>query len=250
MQQPNPQADPQPVPPGAQQPAAAILAIDVGGSHLKAAVLDADGNMLTERVRVETPLGLDPDQFVLVLQRLVAELPPYDRIAVGFPGRVRDGIVRTAPLLHHDSWHGYPLAERLGLALGRPCRLGNDADVQGLAVIEGQGLEMVITLGTGFGSALYEHGRLCPHLELAHAPFRKGETYNEQVGDAARRRIGERKWQRRVLRAIDNMRTLVDFDHLYVGGGNARRLAVELPADVSIVDNDAGIRGGAWLWRQ
>jgi polyphosphate glucokinase len=226
-----------------------ILAIDVGGSHLKASVLDAEGNMQAERVRIDTPVGAHPDDCVLALQQLVAPLPAYDRVAIGFPGMVRDGIVRTAPLLGHDAWRGYPLAENLGKALGKPCRLGNDADVQGFAVIAGKGLEMVLTLGTGFGSALYENGRLCPHLELAHAPFRKGQTYNEQVGEAARKQKGDGKWQQRVLMAIDNMRTLVQFDHLYLGGGNSRRLRCELPADVSIVDNDAGIRGGAWLWR-
>lgn len=226
-----------------------ILAIDVGGSHLKASVLDPEGNMLHERVRVDTPLGAHPDDCVRTLQQMVAPLPVYERIAIGFPGVVRDGIVRTAPLLGHDAWQGYPLAEQLTKVLGKPCRLANDADVQGFAVIRGVGVEMVVTLGTGFGSALYDNGRLCPHLELAHAPFRKGQTYNEQIGEAARKVKGDGKWEKRVRKAIDNMRTLVQFDHLYVGGGNARRLRGELPTDVSIVDNDAGIRGGAWLWR-
>lgn len=228
---------------------APILAIDIGGSHLKASVLDTDGNMLAERVRIDTPIGAHPDEFVKALALMVAPLPAYECIAVGFPGMVRDNIVRTGPLLDHAAWRGYPLAEQLGKALGKPCRLGNDADVQGFAVIEGKGLEMVITLGTGYGSSLYEHGRLCPHLELAHAPFRKGETYNEQVGEAARKRVGDHKWQKRVLKAIGNMRTLVQFDKLYIGGGNSRRLTVPLPEDVRVVDNDAGIRGGAWLWR-
>ena len=87
------------------------------------------------------------------------------------------------------------------------------------------------------------------HLELAHHRFRKRQTYNEQLGDATRREIGNGKWERRVHKMIENMRTLVLFDHLYIGGGNAKKLALPLPEDVSTVDNKAGITGGAWLWK-
>ena len=156
------------------------LAIDVGGSGLKAAVLDAGGQMLGDSVRIDTPVGSHPDQIVAVIKR--------------------------------------------------------------------RGVEMVITLGTGFGTGLYEDGRLCPHLEISQAPFRKGETYDQQLGNAARKAVGGKKWQRRVCKAIDNLRTLTCFDHLYVGGGNSSRLDCELPADVTIVDNKAGLYGGAFLW--
>ncbi|MCA8951774.1 MAG: ROK family protein [Planctomycetes bacterium] len=224
------------------------LAIDIGGSGLKAAVLDSDGEMTTERVRVDTPVGAPPAEVVAALVGMVRELPAYDRVATGFPGMVRNGIVLTAPNLGHDGWSGYPLAAELEDALGRPVRVANDADVQGLAVIDGRGVEMVITLGTGFGSGLYDNGRLCPHLELSHHRFRKGETYDEQLGEETRKRIGDKKWQHRVLRAIDNMRELTHFDRLFVGGGNARRLECELPGDVTIVDNSAGVRGGIYLF--
>lgn len=226
------------------------LAIDVGGSGLKAAVLDRGGEMLSERVRVDTPVGAPPQQVVATLLELVRDLPGYGRIAVGFPGVVRDGIVRTAPNLGHVGWRGFDLARALEDALGVPVRIANDADVQGLAVVRGQGLEMVVTLGTGFGTALYENGRLCPHLELSHHPFRKGETYDEQLGNAARKRIGNRRWRKRVGFAIETLRALAWFDHLFVGGGNAKHLGDDLPADVTTVDNDAGIIGGAFLWRE
>lgn len=230
-------------------PAVNTLAIDVGGSGLKATVLDGGGRMLCERLRVDTPVGSHPDAIVALLATMAGELPPFERIAVGFPGVVRDGVVRTAPNLGHEAWAGYRLAEALQRALGKPARIANDADVQGLAVIRGRGIEMVITLGTGFGTGLYENGRLCPHLEISQSPFRKGETYDEQLGNAARKAVGHPKWQKRVLKAIAKLRTLVHFDHLYVGGGNAARLDCELPADVTIVDNRAGLSGGALLWR-
>lgn len=227
-----------------------ILAIDIGGSGLKATVFDDAGTMLSDRVRIDTPTGEAPDTIVTLLAKLVAGLPPFARVAVGFPGMVRNGVVLTAPNLGNAGWNGFPLARALQHALGCPVRVANDADVQGLGVIRGEGVEMVITLGTGFGTGLYENGRVCPHLEISHQPFRKGETYDQQLGNAARKQVGNAKWQKRVLQAIDNLRRLVHFDHLYVGGGNAKKLDCKLPEQVTIVDNQAGLTGGVALWRE
>lgn len=224
------------------------LAIDIGGSGLKAAVVDASGAFVGERVRIDTPVGATPDAIVALLAELVRELPAHERVAVGFPGMVRNGVVRTAPNLGNDAWSGYDLAQALADALQRPVRVANDADVQGLAVIAGRGVEMVVTLGTGFGTALYHDGRLCPHLEISQQPFRQGENYDQQLGNAARKAVGNRKWRKRVWKAVANLRVLTHFDRLYVGGGNARRLEGELPADVTLVDNSAGLSGGARLW--
>jgi polyphosphate glucokinase len=226
------------------------LAIDVGGSGLKASVIDEAGRLLTERVRVDTPVGSPPREIVEALARLVAPLGAFDRVSVGFPGVVRDGRVLTAPNLDNKGWKGFDLAGALGRALGKPVRVANDADVQGLAVIEGKGVEMVVTLGTGFGTGLYLDGRLAPHLELSHHPFRKGETYDEQLGNAARKRVGRRKWNRRVKKAIRTLRALANFDRLYIGGGNARKIDFELDPDVRIVSNDAGLKGGVALWQE
>ena len=228
---------------------ARTLAIDVGGSHLKAAVVDEAGHLLVEPVRVDTPVGSSPSVIVETLARLVASLGDFDRVSVGFPGVVRRGRVLTAPNLDYRGWAGFDLDAALAKRLGKPVRSANDADVQGLAVIAGQGVEMIITLGTGFGAGLYLDGRLAPHLELAHHPFRKGETYDEQLGNAARKRVGNRKWSKRVKKAIRNLRVLTNFDHLYIGGGNAKKITIELEPDVTIVSNAAGIEGGIALWR-
>lgn len=224
------------------------LAIDVGGTGLKASVVDDAGRMLTERVRVDTPVGRPPKEIVEALIRLVGPLGAFDRISVGFPGVVRHGRVLTAPNLDNKGWKGYDLAGALGRALGKPVRVANDADVQGLAVIAGKGVEMVVTLGTGFGTGLYLDGRLGPHLELSHHPFRKGETYDEQLGNAARKRVGNRKWNKRVRKAVRALRALTNFDHLYIGGGNAKKIDFELDPDVTVVSNDAGLKGGIALW--
>lgn len=226
------------------------LAIDIGGTNLKASVLNEDGTLMVDRVRVKTPVGAPPDAVVTALVELVEPLPPFDRISVGFPGVVRHGTVLTAPNLGNDEWKGFKLAEALTAKLGKPAKVLNDAEMQAMAVITGQGVEMVITLGTGFGTALFLDGRRGAHLELAHHPFRKGETYDEQLGNAARKRIGKKRWNRRLARAIANLRTLTYFDHLYIGGGNSKKVALELDADVTLVSNTAGIEGGLAAWRE
>src|SRR5215468_9163174 len=154
------------------------LAIDVGGTGLKASILDASGRMLVKRVRVATPHPCHPATLLRALDDLTAPLPACDRVSVGFPGVVRDGRVITAPHFEGKAWHGYPLAKALARRFGRPVRLLNDAEVQGLGIIGGHGLEVVLTLGTGLGSAVFHDGRLTPHLELSQHPIRKGKTYD------------------------------------------------------------------------
>ncbi|HLI01619.1 MAG TPA: ROK family protein [Acidimicrobiales bacterium] len=243
-------------------PSLDTLAIDIGGTGLKASVLDRTGTMEHDRVRIETPYPLPPAKLVTVLCDLVATLPHYDRVSVGFPGMVRSGRILSAPHFVSpkgpggeassrlvQAWSRFDLQGELEAALGKPCRVANDADLQGSAVVKGHGLELVLTLGTGLGSALFHDGLLLPHLEFAHHPFHKG-TYNDVIGDANRRAVGNKKWQKRVAEAIDTFRELSFFDHCYIGGGNSARLDLDLPADVSIVDNRAGILGGIKLWER
>lgn len=239
----------------------ATLAIDIGGTGLKASVLDAEGRLLADRVRVATTYPVSPEQMVDELVKLVQPLPSADRVSVGFPGVVRRGHVLTAPHFVTKSgpgsrvvkellgkWTGFDLAQALAGKLGIPVRVANDADLQGWAVISGRGIEMVVTLGTGVGTALFAEGKLTPHLELAHHPFRKGETYNEQLGEDAFKHVGVSKWRKRALEAIGNFDRLVNYDSLYVGGGNARHLQGHVDPSITIVDNVAGIVGGIKLW--
>ena len=230
-------------------PDARILAIDIGGTGVKAALLNLEGEMQTERIRIETPHPCKPDDLVNALAKLVEPLAGFDYVSVGFPGVVRNGTIITAPNIGTDELGGFDLAATLQERLGKPVRVINDADMQGFGAIEGKGLEMVITLGTGFGSALFMDGVLAPHLEIAHLPFRKNKDYDQQVGDKARKKVGKKAWNRRVRRAIETLRALTHFDKLYIGGGNADRINFELDPDVKIISNECGVRGGAWLWR-
>jgi polyphosphate glucokinase len=224
------------------------LAVDVGGTHVKASVLDAAGKLLHEEVQLDTPRDLTPDRLVAMIDQLATAMPEFDRISVGFPGVVRRGVVRTAANLGTERFAGFDLASAVEARLKRPVRVRNDADVQGYAVIKGHGIEMVITLGTGFGSAVFSNGRLGAHLELAHHCFHDGRTYEDQLGDSALKQMGEPAWNDELARAISTLRDLSDFDHLFIGGGNSRLVRLELPDDVTIVNNIAGIVGGVRLW--
>lgn len=252
-------ANPEPAPSGST--GSTTLAIDVGGTGLKASVLDSSGQMEHSRVRTATPYPLSPPKLVSSLAELVKPLPSFDRISVGFPGMVRAGQILSAP--HFISpkgpagkpskdlvaqWHSFDLQHALEVALGKPTRVANDADLQGAAVVKGDGMEVVLTLGTGLGSAMFYEGKLLPHLELAHHPFLEGEEYNLVVGDAARQKVGKKRWNKSVAQAIDTVRALTFFDHCYIGGGNAQLISFKLPTDVTVVDNSAGILGGIKLW--
>jgi len=231
-----------------QPPDPLTLTLDIGGTGLKAGVLDPKGAMVGDRHRVKTPHPAGPSVVLPALLGLAGQAGSFDRVSVGFPGVVRGGIVRTAPNLGTQLWAGFDLGDALQQALSRPVRMLNDARVQGLGVIAGRGLECVITLGTGFGFALYDDGRLAPHLEMGQHLARKDMTYDEYLGVAALQKAGRKRWQRRVGRAIGQLRTLINFDKLYVGGGDAGLIDFELPSDVQVVSNSAGITGGVKLW--
>lgn len=225
------------------------LSVDIGGSGVKLMVLDENGKPLTERARQDTPQPAKPQPIVDVIVALAnSQTVGFDRISVGFPGVVHEGVVYTAPNLDPD-WQGYDLAGTLSQVLGKPARVANDADVQGFGAIEGKGLELVLTLGTGLGSALFIDGRLVPNLELAHHPFRKDCTYEEQLGRIALDKAGKKKWNKRVRTAIELLARIINYRALYIGGGNAKKLQGELPTNVHTVSNEAGILGGIALWR-
>jgi polyphosphate glucokinase len=234
---------------GSPPPAGPItLAIDIGGTRLKAGLLDPTGNMIAGPNRVDTPHPADPDAVVPALVKLARGLGKFDRISVGFPGVVRKGHVLTAPNLGNESWLRFPFAATLTERLDKPIRMMNDAEVQGLGVISREGLECAITLGTGMGFALFQDGRPAPHLELSQHPIHKGKTYDEFIGVHAYNDVGRKRWNRRLQRVLSNISTLVGYDTLYIGGGDAKHIDIALPSNVRVVSNEAGITGGVRLW--
>ena len=226
-----------------------ILSIDIGGTGIKACMLDRQGEMREDYRKIATPENAGPENVLHAIMALASQFGDFDAVSVGFPGYVRDGVVYTAPNLDNVSWHGVNLNFLLEQKLGRPSQVVNDADLQGLGFAEGQGLEMVMTLGTGFGTALMLNGVLLPHLELAHLPVTKSKDYDAWIGEAALQKVGEKKWNRRMEKVLQTFRTVINYDKLYISGGNAKKLSVPLLDNEKIVNNREGIRGGARLWK-
>ncbi|GAA0799946.1 hypothetical protein Sya03_11000 [Spirilliplanes yamanashiensis] len=241
------------------------LTIDCGGGGIKGSVLDEGGNMRAQPLRVPTPYPLPPDLFVKTLLELGSRLPVADRVTVGMPGMIRHGVViatphyvtRSGPRTKVDpdlvtAWHGFDARSAISSAFGLPALVLNDAQVHGAGVVAGTGCELMLTLGTGLGWALFDGGTLAQHLEMSQAPVRWGMSYDTYIGEHERRRLGDAFWSRRVRNVVEGLRPVVLWDRLYLGGGNARLITATQVArmgdDVVVVPNDAGIIGGARAW--
>lgn len=227
-----------------------ILAIDIGGSHIKGTVIDHDGNYLQKYQKKNTPSPATPEKVIETIKEIAALFPDFDRVAAGFPGYVKEGVIKTAPKLGMDSWKDYPLAKKLQEVLAKPTLVINDADYQGLALSNGNGLEMIITLGTGFGSALVMNGTLYPHLEMSQHPFTKKKNYNDYIGQEALDKLGKKKWNKHLKKVLQVLKTVFNYDHLYISGGNSANINFCLDENISVCGNKDGIKGGAILWKQ
>ena len=241
------------------------LVVDCGGSGIKASVLDAEGTARATAVRVPTPYPLPPGRFLDCLDEVGRMLPTADRLTVGIPGMVRHGVViatphyvtRSGPRSRVDpallvAWTGFDAAAAIRDRLARPVLVMNDAEVHAAGAVTGNGLELVLTLGTGLGVALFDGGRLAPHLELSHATVRRGTTYDGWIGDHVRRQLGNASWSRRVRTMVAELRPVFCWDRLYLGGGNSRRLRPQhleqMGDDVVVVPNSAALVGGVRAW--
>jgi polyphosphate glucokinase len=226
------------------------IAIDIGGSGLKAILLDPKGHPVSERQRIVTPEVPTPDAVLKGLDELRKLLPAFDRISVGFPGVVKHGCTFGAFNLHPLWAAGYPLQAELEKRWKKPARVGNDADVAGYGAIKGHGVELVLTLGTGMGAALFTSGHLCPGLELAHHIWRKkGKTYEDYLGRRGLDKLGKKEWNILLQEAIKSTEQLFNWDHLYIGGGNTKKIDFLPPKNVEIVSNETGLLGGVYLWK-
>ncbi len=223
------------------------LCVDIGGTGLKMMLLNAEGKPLTDRLRTPTPEQPTPLRVLTELEKLKEQVPSFDRVAVGFPGVIKRGIVYTAANLH-PQWVEFDLQSELEKRWKRPVRVANDAAVQGYAAIEGNGVEMILTLGTGLGSAIYTDGHLCPGLELAHHPWRK-KTYEDYLGKRGLEKYGRKRWNKLLERALDQTAATFNWDRLYLGGGNAKEIRIKLGKNIKVVSNQDGLLGGVALWK-
>lgn len=242
------------------------LCVDCGGGGIKASVLDATGTLLAKPERKPVTYPLAPTDLVSAVKQLAASLPPTNRLTVGLPGMIRHGVVihtphyinRTGPggrpvpaLL--KAWASFDLRRELQRALGLPTLVLNDAQLHGAGVIAGTGCELVLTLGTGLGAALFDGGLPAPHLELSRAPVRRGMIMDEYVGEQARLALGDPLWSRRVEHLLELLQPVYWWDRVYLGGGNSRMITrtvvTRLADNVVVVPNSAGLAGGARAWQ-
>ena len=225
-----------------------FLAIDIGGSHIKCIILNARGEGQTEYRRTPTPVPATPEAVMATILDLVNGLTAFDKISIGFPGYVRNGVVYTAPNLGTPQWAEFQLGQQISNKLHKPARLVNDADQLGLGVVSGKGLELAVTLGTGVGTACIMDGQLLPHLELSHHPISKGRDYDEYVGSKAMEKVGKEKWNTRVAKVLAAIKVVFNYDRLYLGGGGCKSLTIPLEKNIILFNNQDGIKGGAKLW--
>ena len=212
-----------------------ILAVDIGGSHVKMRVFGR-----RELRQFESGPDLTPRQMVAQVQALVGNWI-YDAVSIGYPGVVLHGKVVAEPHNLGPGWVGFDFHK----AFGRPTRLLNDAAMQAVGSYEG-GRMLFLGLGTGLGSAMIVDGVVAP-MELAHLPYKKGRTYEAYVGARGLKRLGLKKWSRTVNEVVTQLSTLLEADYVVIGGGNARKLK-RLPKNARLGSNDFAFLGGFRVW--
>jgi polyphosphate glucokinase len=241
------------------------LTVDCGGTGIKASVLDKTGKVLIDFPYLKTPYPLSPSKLIGIIQDFVKADLRIKRVTVGLPGMIRNGKVVVIP--HYingygprstmdpnlkKAWYGFDMQSSLQKRLKLPTLVLNDAEVHAAAVIEGKGLETVLTFGTGLGSAIFSDGKLAPHLEISHATIRYGKSIDAWIGEQARRRMGNQLWSRRVKSLIQELYPMIVWDKLYIGGGNAQRISKSalksFDYKVKIIPNSAGVTGGVKAW--
>jgi polyphosphate glucokinase len=214
-----------------------VLAIDVGGTHVKTRLSGRremrqfeSGPTLTARRMVAKVLALNGDL-------------KFDVISIGYPGVVMHGKITTEPYNLGRGWVGFDFRK----AFGRPTQIMNDAAMQAIGSYEG-GRMLFLGLGTGLGTALIIDDVVAP-MELAHLPYKRGRTYEDYVGDRGRQRLGPKKWGKVVADIVEQLSKALQADYVVLGGGNARKLK-KLPKNARLGNNDFAFIGGFRVWRQ
>ena len=237
-----------------------ILGIDVGGTGIKAAIVNTDdGELASERIRIETPRPATPEAIGKTLQALVKKMQWSGPIGMGFPAAIQHGIARTAANID-KSFIGLPIAEFFSEQTGCPVHVANDADVAGLAEMrfgagrEVRGVVLIITIGTGLGTALFADGHLMPNTELGHVILDNGVEAERYAAESVRvtKKLKWKEWGKRFDHYLTTMESLLWPDLIVLGGGVSKKLdkfspmfTIRTPVVAASFLNQAGIVGAA-----
>ena len=235
------------------------LGVDIGGSGIKGAPVDvAKGALTAQRLRVPTPKPATPDAVIATVADLVRQFATTGPVGVTVPSAVQRGIVRTAANID-PSWIDVDAVGRLTETLGRPAVVLNDADAAGIAEMrfgagrDQRGTVMIVTLGTGIGTAIFVDGRLVPNLEFGHIEVR-GREAEARASAAVRttKSLSLSAWAKRVDEVLRTYEKLIWPDLFIIGGGISKRAAqfipmftTKVPVVPAQLKNDAGIVGAA-----
>jgi polyphosphate glucokinase len=236
-----------------------VVGVDIGGTGIKGAAVDpAAGDLVTERVRLFTPQPATPDAVAGVVVDLLSKIEGSGPVGLTLPAVVRDGIVETAANIDHE-WIGVNAVDLFTKAVRRPVAVLNDADAAGIAEMrfgagrDQQGVVVVVTLGTGIGSALFIHGTLVPNTELGHLHLHHGDA-EDWAAESIREHdaLSWKEYARRVQRYLELVERLLWPQLIIIGGGISRKADKYLPhvhLRTKVVParllNDAGIIGAA-----
>jgi polyphosphate glucokinase len=266
--------DDPPIPPPGTRLDGLALGIDVGGTGVKAALVDlATAELASPRIREKTPQPSDPQSVVRVIRSVVdqvlegREVPEFLPVGCGLPGVVKNGCLTTAANID-PGWVGWPAQQKIGEAIGRPAMIINDADAAGLAEMAygaGEGVPgtvLLLTIGTGIGSAIFIDGALVPNTELGHVEFR-GKDAEARLSGAARERrhVGWKEWAREFDYYMSRLELYLAPDLFILGGGVSKEWArfgkyLERPTAIRTAAylNASGIIGAAYAaaaaWRR
>lgn len=235
------------------------LGIDIGGSGIKGAIVDvAKGELVTDRYRIKTPKPATPKKVATVVKEIAEHFDWKEDIGIGFPAVVQNGVVHTASNID-DSWIEVEADKLFSEVTGLDCHMINDADAAGLAEMafgrgkDQDGTVVLVTIGTGLGSALFRDGVLVPNMELGHIKL-KGKVAEKYASDRTRKKkdLKWKKWGKRFNRYLKRLESLIWPDLIILGGGASKKfhkfekkIKNRTPVAPAELLNEAGIIGAA-----
>lgn len=242
-----------------------ILGIDIGGTGIKAAIVDTEkGTLISEKHRIPTPRPATPTAIAKVIKQLTEHFDWKGLVGCGFPTPIRHGVCTFGSNLH-PNWRGVQVDELFEKETGNTFYIVNDADAAGLAEVsfgagkDKNGVIIVITIGTGIGSGLFLNGNLIPDTEFGHILSHKGDIFERYCADSVRKRKGlsKKKWAKRLERYFRHLDFILSPDMIIVGGGISNKfekiephLNVNIPIKAAVLQNNAGIVGASMAANQ